>query len=346
MSLFLINMIVFLVLGAYPPVESGLKFNHTKHFVENSINCADCHSVATSESSADKNITGHDYCGDCHPVEKAPDDCALCHLDPDNPVGVTMPGQEIIFSHKAHIKSQPGSEICLSCHPGVDKSVSRLTNENFPAMENCFRCHDGLGASAECSSCHSKSQEMTALIHDPGWKHEHRYATDLGGAKCAPCHQTETFCSKCHLGDNLVETVHELNYRYSHSIDAKGNEFQCQSCHDPQTFCSDCHTREGAKPLDHTTAAWALPPYTHADAAEQDIETCAACHSTDSPVCSRCHFDTDGVIGTNPPIHQASLDDLGQGPWHDDPGFQCFRCHVDTRTAGIGFCGYCHGAQD
>jgi len=344
MNLVLINIAAFLIIGAYPPVESGIKFNHNLHYVDNSIECSYCHSVSFSESSADKNIPGHDICSDCHSTENAPDDCKLCHVNPDDPTGVTHPEMELIFSHKRHIKSKPESSLCLTCHTDADKMTEQLTSANFPTMDNCFQCHDGQAASAECAACHSRPVEMASLVHEPDWKHEHRYATDMGGQQCTPCHQTESFCNSCHAGDNIVETVHELNYKDSHAIDARGDVYQCQSCHDPQTFCADCHAREGAMPLDHTMSGWALPPYEHAEAARRDVEACAACHSTsDSPICSRCHFDTDGVRGTNPTIHSASIEDIGHGPWHDDPGFQCFNCHISTNTPGVGFCGYCHG---
>lgn len=342
----MISIMVILALSAYLPADSGLKFNHAQHFTENSIACADCHSVAASQNSDDKNIPGHDKCSDCHSTEKAPQDCALCHVNADDPTGVSMKKRELIFSHQKHLKSPIESELCLSCHAAVDRAIGPLTADHYPKMDNCFACHDGAGVSAECSLCHSRPNEMASLVHAPGWKHEHRYAADAGGESCAPCHQTETFCSQCHAGDNIVGTVHELNYRDSHGLDARGNEYQCQSCHDPETFCSSCHAQAGAKPFDHSSSDWALPPYAHAEAAQQDVESCAACHSSDSPVCVNCHFDTDGVIGTNPPIHPVTIDDLGEGRWHDDPGFQCFTCHVNTRTAGEGFCGYCHGAQE
>lgn len=346
MSFMIVNTIAFLVFSVYPPDQSGLKFNHRKHVIENEMNCVDCHTVTLSKSANDKNIPGHDTCGDCHSVENSPEDCVLCHTNPDDPTGVVHPAQELIFPHRQHLKDKSSNSMCLSCHPGIDQSTGKLTAANFPTMNDCFKCHDGSAAPAECTTCHSKSQEMTVLIHDPGWKYEHRYATDLGGQNCAPCHQTETFCSKCHEGDNLVETVHELNYRDSHGLDAKGNEYLCQSCHDFESFCTSCHAQEGAEPFSHTVSGWDVPPYRHADAAMEDPEVCAACHSTESPVCSRCHFDTDGILGTNPPIHPSSIDNLDHGPWHDDPSFQCFICHVDTRTAGVGFCGYCHGNQD
>jgi len=345
MSSIIVSIFAFIALLAYQPLESDLIFDHTAHFIDREIGCISCHGVLSSNLSSDKNIPGHESCADCHSIENAPEDCALCHTDPDNPTGATMPEREIIFSHAVHMKSPADLDLCLSCHIGMDKATAKLTAANYPTMDNCFQCHDGGGASAECSLCHSRPAEMSLLIHDPGWKHEHKFATDLGGKSCAPCHETETFCSECHAGDNLVETVHELNYGYTHGLEANGKEHECQSCHETQTFCAVCHLAEADRPLSHIKIGWL---FEHGEAAENDIENCAACHSTDSPTCARsgCHLDDDGIQGTNASIHPGSIDDLGHGPWHDDPAFQCFSCHANTQSAGIGFCGYCHDTVD
>jgi len=337
------TMAMLIAVNALTPTSSGVKFNHALHYTDNSIQCTDCHAVASSQLSSDKSIPGHDVCSDCHSTENAPEDCAVCHKNPDDPSGVTFAVPELIFSHKKHLKEPVSSELCLTCHTGAGQMTTALTSDNFPTMDKCFTCHDGSAVTSECSACHSRPIEMSEIVHPPDWEHEHRFATNSGGKECTPCHSTQDFCTNCHGGDNLVGNVHELNYRDSHGLDAKSNEYLCQSCHDPQTFCSSCHEAEGAYPLNHTKSDWALPPYTHADAALQDIESCASCHSSDSPICTNCHFDTDGIVGTNPPIHPADMDNLDHGPWHDDPGFQCFACHVSTNQPGVGFCGYCHG---
>ena len=343
MSMVIISVLIVL-LGAVDGTENGLIFDHSAHVDMREMECITCHGTVTgSELSSDKNIPDHEICSDCHAIEEEPSDCGYCHLNSDDPAGMVIPESELIFSHKNHLKGSSENSLCLSCHSGLDKLPSAQLSAH-PVMQDCFACHDGAGAPSDCSLCHTKAEEMTSLMHDPGWKHDHKFSTDLGGETCVPCHQAESFCGSCHAGDNLVETVHELNYRASHGLDAKSDEFLCQTCHEPQTFCSSCHAGAGHIPLDHMASDWARPPYAHAEAAMQDVETCAACHSTDSPVCANCHFDTDGILGTNAPIHPASMEVMGEGPWHDDPGFQCFTCNVYNRTAGTGFCGYCHGA--
>lgn len=342
------NMIVSLIFATYEKTESDINFSHKGHFGERDIECQACHNVAQSMSANDQNMPGHDECSDCHSVSNAPEDCGLCHADPTNPRGINMALRELIFSHKAHLGDNPTSDNCLSCHQGIDQLESHLMTAGYPSMTHCFQCHDGITASAECEACHPKPAVMTALVHPPDWGHSHKFAaTDDQRQSCAPCHHAETFCSDCHAGDNLVKTVHDLNYRFNHGLDAKGKESQCQSCHDFETFCGDCHNQEDVIPLSHFYKAWnpRTNPGTHADFARRDIESCASCHDDQSFTCGQpgCHGDRDGVKGTNPNIHPSDFMESEKGPWHDDPGFECFRCHSSTNRAGAGFCGYCHG---
>jgi hypothetical protein len=350
----LLNIVIFSMLTAtaHQLPESGVMFSHQAHFSQRSIECTQCHSsIAQSVTSQDKNIPGHDVCSDCHSLEKTPDDCKLCHKNPGEPTGVRLPPQELIFSHKDHLsKMEATSKVCLSCHDGVDNAKKQLTADNYPAMSRCFECHDGVKAPAECKTCHTNSTEMMALIHPPDYEHSHRFDADAKQGNCQPCHQRETFCSDCHAGNNQVKRVHDLNYKYNHGLDVKGKEFECQNCHDIQTFCNDCHNQEGDMPLTHLYLDWnpRRNPSVHADAAKKDIESCAACHQDNQLTCAQpgsCHYDGDGIRGTNPTIHAPSITNLEHGPWHDDRSFECYQCHVYTGRSGFGFCGYCHGEK-
>ena len=338
----IVSFVGVFAIMAYQPLTSGVIFNHQAHFSDRSIECADCHDVATSISSQDKNIPGHDVCSKCHSVSNAPEDCKLCHINPEEPSGVKLPPQELIFAHKSHLKQGFTSKDCLACHKDVNKASTPLTSANFPAMQNCFRCHDGYDQSANCNVCHSQPKEMKQLVHPPEWTHQHKFDANAKAKNCKPCHLAENFCSDCHADDNLTGFVHELNYRWNHGQDAKGKEFQCQSCHDQESFCNPCHIQENAMPLDHIQPGWTQPPFKHADAARRDIEFCASCHTEQPSICASggCHHE-----GTHRSIHDASIKDLGHGPWHEDDSFQCFQCHIDTHQPGVGFCGNCHGAK-
>jgi len=345
-----INVIIAAAIAAYAPVQSGVMFNHAAHIGDRGVECQTCHNVAQSTSAQDHNIPGHDVCSQCHSVENAPQDCRLFHKNPENPTGVALPHQELIFSHKGHLGSDLSNEVCLGCHHKVNKTRGPLKSDNFPAMQTCFKCHDDAKAPATCEICHTKPAEVRKLMHPTDYKHSHKFDANANDRKkCQPCHQAETFCSDCHAGDNLTGSVHDLNYRFNHSLDAKGKEVQCQSCHDKEAFCVPCHQQEGNIPQSHQTANWnpRTNPSTHAQEAQRDMESCAACHDEPASTCAQpgCHWDGDGIRGNNPTIHASSITDLGHGPWHNDPGFQCFQCHISTNEPGRGFCGYCHGEQ-
>jgi hypothetical protein len=91
----------------------------------------------------------------------------------------------------------------------------------------------------------------------------------------------------------------------------------------------------------------------HATLAKRDIESCASCHDAEGadPVCITCHFDNDGIKGTNPKTHKkGAMSDLGYGDWHTDQGSVCYSCHADANArpsgvSGTQFCGYCHGKK-
>jgi hypothetical protein len=347
----MMNIILAMLFSAYEKPESDLIFSHRAHFGERDIDCQTCHQAALSMTANDVNMPGHNECSDCHSVENAPDDCRLCHAHPDNPRGIDIPERELIFSHKSHLGENPKSDDCLACHTGIERLESHADAAGYPSMAYCFKCHDAMSASAECEACHTQATAMANLVHPPDWNHSHQFAATVEQRQtCAPCHQAETFCSDCHAGDNLVETVHDLNFRFNHGIDAKGKESNCQSCHEFETFCSECHSQEDAIPFTHFYPAWnpRTNPGTHADFARKDMESCASCHDEQSFTCGQagCHGDTDGIRGTDPDIHPSDFMDSEQGPWHDDPGFQCFQCHSNTHRAGSGFCGYCHGENE
>jgi len=195
----------------------------------------------------------------------------------------------------------------------------------------------------------------------------------------------EEFCSDCHdgaLGMNtrksvtdqytpfqpeashtnkgqILKRVHVLNYRYVHGIDAKSKLSTCSTCHDTGEFCTECHTEETSldriKPVWHGGANWGAIAGgigtgggLHGEMARRDMELCIACHDdvTADPVCMICHMDRRIGKGNDPKTHAGRFMHDEEGDWHDDDMSICFDCHQNTRTAGLGFCGYCHGMEN
>jgi hypothetical protein len=250
-------------------------------------------------------------------------------------------------------------------------------------MALCFDCHNNTSVAANaCEQCHISTVNLVPENHmQVGFFKNHKFADEN---ECQMCHETETFCEDCHAAtiemtesnlsndfytpysphsyvDNekqqIITRVHDLNFRFTHGIDAKGKTDNCQTCHQTETFCAECHAAEdgdfamgGIVPLSHVLPNFVTglnPGSDHAILAKRDIERCASCHDTQGadPNCIMCHIDPDGIKGTNPKTHKNEFMNSINGNWHDDGGAVCYNCHTATTSAGVGFCGYCHGAK-
>lgn len=327
-----------IVAGVLPGIplhapDSDIIFAHANH---TDPECADCHTgIGDSDLAADVNFPEMDVCGDCHDVE-SDEDCGMCHRNADDPGTSPHPEREIVFSHNLHIARGAG---CDDCHGGIAETAESVP-ENMPGMKDCFSCHDNFLADNSCGLCHS---EVTLTdIHPGDWRHIHEDQTVRDRDWCMQCHTRDLSCLECHRGDNLLGNIHDLNYQYTHGLDAKSRLIDCSSCHDNRTFCYDCHARENRIPLLHSSAGWMAD---HGFAARRDVENCASCHDSSDPTCARagCHIDSDGMRGTDPRFHSPDASVFSsKGPWHDDDGYYCYVCHTNTRSPGLGFCGYCH----
>lgn len=321
-----------------PP--STIKFSHELHVTDMEVECLTCHEAAsTSTQSSDVLLPTMDVCGGCHDVEDD-ETCATCHVN-DNYDAFTNPKRPIAFNHKLHVGK--GVE-CARCHGDIAKSARATEAANMPKMATCFECHDGITADADCAMCHN-GQITLSDIHPVGWLHQHSERAVIEPEWCSNCHRDESFCVDCHRGDNVTGNIHDLNYTFTHGLDANSKERDCSRCHDRQTFCVECHEGENRIPLLHSSLGW-VP--NHGKIAREDVENCASCHDTGDPTCARsgCHADLDGIRGTDNPIHDPNAGLFeGHGIWHNDDGAFCFDCHTNTHTPGVGFCGYCHGAE-
>jgi hypothetical protein len=260
---------------------------------------------------------------------------------------------------------------CLDCHSGSDK-VEYATPEHLPSMESCFSCHNSRTATNECEACHKETVSILPSSHKVAdFKTDHKKFVRAGGSEnnCISCH-SDDFCQQCHDATNLftpqtsgkqqlvLQRVHDLNYRYTHGIEAKAKSNDCYVCHDRQTFCTSCHisgadiTSGSVKPEwhkgnDFVTIGVGTGGGRHAKLAKRDIEMCMSCHDTEGadPTCLICHVDRNPGLGNDPKTHPKNYMKDVEGGWHTDDGSVCFTCHINTRKAGVGFCGYCHGQK-
>ncbi len=359
--------------------KSIIKFSHQIHQEE--AECTDCHSkVTTSINLGTSLLPVMDDCATCHDIEDE-ENCNECHYE-DVEEEFIPRTSTLLFNHKFHLEDQELK--CESCHKGIfDVDYSFESAGVFPDMESCNTCHNNISvASNNCEQCHISTANLLPEDHNAvGFFKTHKFA-ELDN--CQMCHNQETFCEDCHVAtigieeanlsndfytpysphnyidgtkQQVITMVHDINYRFTHGIEAKGKTDNCQSCHQTETFCAECHASEdgdfamgGIVPLSHTVPNFVTgltPGSDHAILAKRDIESCASCHDVQGadPNCILCHSDPDGIKGTNPRTHIIGFMKDVEGDWHSDGASICYDCHSNTNTAGIGFCGYCHGAN-
>lgn len=297
--------------------ESELIYNHKIHALLE-INCTDCH----------KGLDKVDYSFESSEVYPSMEICSACH----NEVKIA-------------------SNACESCHistfnllPQNHRSNDYVRSHKFLAWEanaNCMMCHNN----TTCQECHVATTGITETNLPNDFYPPYSPRNSIDGS-----------------GQQVILKVHgDFNYRYSHGIDAKGKTTECQTCHQIETFCSNCHQSEnrdfalgGIVPSSHLmpnfkTIGVGTGGGEHATLARRDLEQCVSCHDVQGadPTCIYCHLDSDGIKGTNPKTHSAGFMKDVHGDWHDNQGSICYNCHTSqpSSPAGIGFCGYCHGAN-
>jgi hypothetical protein len=106
------------------------------------VACADCHDGAIKSAlSADRLIPTHENCQSCH-EEQVNNDCAYCHVDPDNIQPPAPPARDLIFSHETHAKTS--GIACETCHGGASEDVN-ASDVRIPEMAMCVDCHSTAG---------------------------------------------------------------------------------------------------------------------------------------------------------------------------------------------------------
>ena len=368
-----------------------LKFSHKFHIKEAGVACEDCHPGAKTSMQVSDNLRpGHDQCAPCH-EQQISDSCSTCHVNPENIVAMEPVPRAIIFAHAKHVgqpkvecitchrgldevdhasaKNMPPMETCNTCHNDAKvTSACEACHISFTklipadhlvaAFKKVHRTATRVGAlNVECATCHT--QDFCAQCHDvPS-------LLQFGGSGAVMSDPTPRVSPSNSPNQMPLQMVHDLNYRYTHSIDAKSRAADCYSCHSAQTFCVECHatgdnlTTIGAfKPVwhngsDFVTLGRGSGGGRHAQFARQDIESCVSCHDMQGmdATCVSCHFDADGMQGTDPATHPSKFHNDDHGSWHTDAGATCYNCHTDYNarpdgTPGKGFCGYCHSGKE
>ncbi len=259
-----------------------IKFSHGLHVVENEMECSDCHDGVKNLNTGGRAIPDHDVCSSCH----EPDDeneCATCHLNPDNPVGTISAGVLYAgFAHKAH-----GSLDCSSCHSELTSLEMQPT---IPAMTDCQSCHLDAQGPLNCAECHQGESPLPMDHKLTTWNQDHGMDAGAGIVDCASCH-SQSSCDECHQNFNIFGSPHPVTWKFNHFAESSyGSE--CMSCHETRETCTACHRRTVTMPHE-LGILWANKSNggAHKEEAESFIEACLSCHDIgeSDPTCAKCH---------------------------------------------------------
>lgn len=367
-----------------------IKFNHKLHIVDLGVKCEDCHTAAVNSVSLKENLNPKEKtCGTCHDI-KDEKSCNFCHYDNkykklkhkkselnfSHKFHIGTEKKQCADCHSGLDKVKYSNE-AASLFPKMESCISCHNNEK--AMKNCEGCHTNLTSLTprDHKKTNFLNEHKLALASSPNNNCMMCHSDNF----CQVCHSApnysgentkENFFVPYYTKEGAVRTdrealqklttVHNLNYKFTHGLDANQKRFECKTCHDPVTFCASCHQNDGdlvtgIAPVSHKQPNFIIFGVNtggglHSDLARKDIESCQSCHDVEGrdPACIRCHFDNDGVKGTNPRTHEPGFLADEKGIWHDTQGAVCYTCHTDPNAKpdgipGRGFCGYCHGSK-
>ena len=297
-------------------------FSHKSHIENEKQKCTDCHQgldkVKFSKESA-AGFPSMESCYSCHNTQKASNNCESCHNNLTNLTPKNHQSSNFLNEHKEAFNLADSKNNCMMCH-----------SDNF-----CQACHSPVGF---------KGNNSKDNFFAPYYTKESGVRTDRASLQ-------------------KLTTAHTLNYKFTHGLDANQKSFECKTCHQEQTFCVSCHQKGGETITGIMPVSHQIPNFTtfgvntggglHSELARKDLEACASCHNVEGkdPACVKCHFDNDGIKGTNPKTHDLGFMRDERGIWHDSQGAVCYSCHTDANAkpngiAGVGFCGYCHGTKE
>ncbi len=264
--------------------ETGLKFSHSFHIVEQEATCDQCHVAGKKGNYSNPSM---DNCKNCHDIDEdnPSEKCLVCHTvegakhdyevkEKAKPKSHT----DLIFSHEVHADSN-----CATCHKGVAKDQDLA---NGPKMPLCINCHKAQDGPQECSACHQHINAKKAPeSHQQDWETRHGQASRLDSS-CAYCHpDRQKFCESCHRTQKPRD--HTFGWKNSgHGMEATHDRRLCANCHD-SGYCVDCHRNQ--KPVSHHRAGWMSygRENGHGEEAHRNFRSCNVCHETGQ--CLQCH---------------------------------------------------------
>jgi c(7)-type cytochrome triheme protein len=265
-------------------------FPHVLHVEDMGMECSECHTgVENSQELTHDILPLMDDCLACHDGDTAPEDCDVCHTQPDEADTYTWsPTLGLIFPHSTHIE---GGIDCSRCHPDIS-GADALAPRTPLLMNLCMDCHATPISDAGCSACHATLVGKLPASHGPDWSEIHSlFIHGSTGDDCTICHQ-QTDCEACHAQAQLEKKVHPVNYEFLHAGEFMSFEKECSSCHAIPQECISCHLTKGIMPLSHNSSLWinSSDGGFHQEEALDKPDYCVVCHEpAQDRTCQRCH---------------------------------------------------------
>lgn len=233
--------------SSYKNPKRELVFSHKQHLGDQGMKCESCHKDAPQKDYVNVSILPNmETCMGCHDGAKASNDCRTCHTD----IRFIKPADhnfDFIRTHKQNVASN-GSANCEMCH----------------AEETCSECHEGgnlqsfkgkgeLKSSMAPSGTGGSNTMILEKSHTLDYVFTHRFEAKARMMECQNCHETESFCSQCHMesGKTTKPAWHSVPGFIGagggmHAQLAKKDMENCASCHqvedkDPTCTNAGCH---------------------------------------------------------------------------------------------------------
>jgi nitrate/TMAO reductase-like tetraheme cytochrome c subunit len=266
------------------------EFPHDTHIVDEELECNDCHTnVSQSTKGLDDLMPEADACADCHEIDGEPEvktslnaakilaysklfshqlhidekiDCIDCHGDvAQNEAGQTVLRPDMVTCMDCH-KAQYVKNKCSTCHT-ADEQL-KPTNHNLTFMhihgdlsrneimtvnnnKNCITCH----TKQYCQDCH-EAENIDRLTHPLNFEFTHALDAQSKESNCITCHESRSFCSDCHVDNNILPHNHTVGWSNNipddggrHSLEASIDLENCMTCHErnAEEVCALCHTK-------------------------------------------------------------------------------------------------------
>ncbi|MCP4411179.1 MAG: cytochrome c3 family protein [Gammaproteobacteria bacterium] len=201
-------------------------FSHEKHLGED-LNCEDCHGDVTEiEKNEHAAIPDMLVCMDCHQSNSVAENCLTCH---------TIDEQLLPTNHN----------LAFTEHSHGDFAGMEFININN--NKTCNTCHKV----EFCQNCH-QGENLDRFSHPLNFEFTHALNTQGKEKNCITCHEERSFCSSCHVENNVMPHNHTAGWANSmlgnggrHSFEATIDLDNCMSCHErnAQETCGSigCH---------------------------------------------------------------------------------------------------------